>query len=103
MADDVGPHSGTNFALPARNYAPSGHCSYLMDLFEISQPYSWIQADALGLFRASDNHVVKNFTMLGEDEQLVTYAGSTFGQMESVLQQFGWPKAKPVAAGDSNP
>lgn len=92
MSAETGPGSGSNFALPAREYAPTGHCRHLMDLFEISQPYSWIHADALGLFRSSGNHVRNDFTMLGEEEQLVTYAGTTFGQMESVLAQYGWPR-----------
>jgi len=86
----LSPRNGSNFALAARDYAPTGHCAHLAGLLEISKPFSFVDADALGLTRRAMNHVKNDFSIARSSQNQVTYADSVYGQMESVLEEFGW-------------
>lgn len=86
----LGPRHGSNLALPPWAHADHGHCTYLDDLFEVSRCYSFVDAEASGLLRRTWNHVEDDFQIAASVTNQVTYADSVFGQMQSVIHEFGW-------------
>jgi hypothetical protein len=90
--DRLGSTHGANFALPAREHSPHGLCAYLSGLLEISTPYSWVGAEGMGLLRRAWNSVRNDFVVAESCNNQITYADTTFGRMESVLEEFGWPR-----------